>query len=284
MFTKDQRDTAQKMLDQLEGNRRRRCRTSTAPEDVGVEASGPSIRKELLIVKKKKTKKIKKKKDDVVVDEDEDGESDSDGGETKSRKKRKRSDSLDEDGYKKHSDDEADWSDVDDDPYKAGQKTLSSKEAERRREWGAGKSDIKMAGMAWPVFPRNSINQVLGAVLDEVIRIDQEGLGNFSQPVPPETFPDYYDVVETPMDYGTYLCKVDEEDRRTSLSHLLPGTMREKLDKGEYRSAQQVQKDFLLVMQNCIKYNDPDSDIVKEARRQTLLRPKVCMGAIARLS
>lgn len=79
-------------------------------------------------------------------------------------------------------------------------------------------------------------------------------------------------------------CKVDEEDRRPSLSHILPGTMREKLEKGEYRSAQQVQKDFLLVMQNCIKYNDPDSDIVKEARRQTLLRPKVCTGAIARLS
>ena len=191
------------MLDQLEGNRRRRCRTSTAPEDVGVETSGPSIRKELLIVKKKKTKKKTKKKDDAVVDEDGNGDSDSDG-ETKSKKKRKRSDSLDEDGYKKHSDDEADWSDVDDDPYKAGQKTLSSKEAERRREWGTGKSDIKMAGMAWPVFPRNSIHKVLGAVLDEVIRIDQEGLGNFSQPVPPETFPDYYDVVDVPMDYGTY--------------------------------------------------------------------------------
>jgi hypothetical protein len=51
------------------------------------------------------------------------------------------------------------------------------------------------------------------------------------------------------------------------------GTMREKLERGEYRSAQAMQKDFILVMQNCLKFNEKDSDIVREARQQALMRP-----------
>merc|ERR1712032_1381577 len=132
------------------------------------------------------------------------------------------------------------------------------KEAKRRREWGAGKSDLHVAGLPWPTFPRNSIAKVLGDVLKEVTRIDQEGMGIFSQPVPRDVFPDYYELIKKPMDYGT---------------------MKEKLDRGEYRSTQQMQKDFLLVMQNCLQYNTADSDIVAEARRQTLMRPKILKEA-----
>ena len=76
------------------------------------------------------------------------------------------------------------------------------KEAKRRREWGAGKNPLKLAAMPWPVFPRHSVSNVLGSLLDEVIRIDKEHLGIFSVPVPRDQFPEYYELIKKPMDYG----------------------------------------------------------------------------------
>ncbi len=76
------------------------------------------------------------------------------------------------------------------------------KEAKRRREWGAGKNPLKLAAMPWPVFPRHSVSNVLGSLLDEVIRIDKENLGIFSVPVPRDQFPEYYELIKKPMDYG----------------------------------------------------------------------------------
>ena len=55
--------------------------------------------------------------------------------------------------------------------------------------------------------------------------------------------------------------------------------MKDKLERGEYRSAQAMQKDFLLVTTNCLQFNAPDSDIVREAQRQTLMRPKLLKEA-----
>jgi len=51
------------------------------------------------------------------------------------------------------------------------------------------------------------------------------------------------------------------------------------LENGEYRSAQSMQKDFILIMQNCVKFNAADSDVVKEARQQTLMRPTALKNA-----
>ena len=76
------------------------------------------------------------------------------------------------------------------------------KEAKRRREWGAGKDPLKLAAMPWPVFPRNAVANVLGSLLDEVMRIDKEHLGIFSVPVPRNQFPEYYELIKKPMDYG----------------------------------------------------------------------------------
>ena len=132
------------------------------------------------------------------------------------------------------------------------------KEALRRREWGHGKDEMAAAALPWPVFPRNSVSDVLTTLLDEVIKIDEEAGGMFSVPVPKDDFPDYYELIDTPMDYGT---------------------MRKKLENGEYRSALIMQKDFVLIMQNCLAYNTKDSNIVKEAKRQTLMRPKLLKEA-----
>eukprot|EP00591_Stephanopyxis_turris_P011006 CAMPEP_0195514174 /NCGR_PEP_ID=MMETSP0794_2-20130614/5633_1 /TAXON_ID=515487 /ORGANISM="Stephanopyxis turris, Strain CCMP 815" /LENGTH=554 /DNA_ID=CAMNT_0040642359 /DNA_START=30 /DNA_END=1691 /DNA_ORIENTATION=- len=95
-------------------------------------------------------------------------------------------------------------------------------------------------------------------MLDVVIKNDQDRGGLFSVPVPKDVFPEYYEVVNEPMDYGT---------------------MKSKLARGEYRSAQAMQKDFVLVMQNCVTFNAPDSDIVKEARRQLLSIPNLLKTA-----
>ncbi|EEC49471.1 predicted protein, partial [Phaeodactylum tricornutum CCAP 1055/1] len=78
------------------------------------------------------------------------------------------------------------------------------------------------------------VNKVLSTILDEVIEYDEANGGVFSVPVPKEDFPEYYEQIEKPMDYGT---------------------MRKKLQNGEYRSAQSMQKDFILILQNCRKFN-----------------------------
>lgn len=57
------------------------------------------------------------------------------------------------------------------------------------------------------------------------------------------------------------------------------GTMRKKLQNGEYRSAQSMQKDFILILQNCRKFNSNASEIVTEARQQHLMRPEILKRA-----
>eukprot|EP00980_Cylindrotheca_fusiformis_P029577 scaffold23539_cov137-Cylindrotheca_fusiformis.AAC.2 len=243
LFNEEQRHLARSMLKRLEGNRRRRCRTSEVPDRVSPakrRGAGAGIREELRIVKKRK--KRRKKEEDPEVDPEIDPE-------------------IGEDGYKVHSDDEAEWSDVAEDLYESGGKkrnTISRKEANRRRQWAADSDAATAAGRAWPVFPRTMVSKVLGDLLDEVIKHDEASGGVFSTPVSKEDFPEYYEEIKTPMDYGT---------------------MRKKLDNGEYRSAQAMQKDFILVMQNCLKFNANDSDIVQEARQQALMRPNLLRAA-----
>lgn len=91
-------------------------------------------------------------------------------------------------------------------------------------------------------------------LLEKVIKNDQGKGGIFSEPVPKDEFPEYYDMIDKPMDYGT---------------------MKEKLERGEYRSARAMQRDFRLIMSNCLRFNSPNSDIVQEAKRQVLERPNL---------
>lgn len=102
---------------------------------------------------------------------------------------------------------------VDASKCKSGSKTsISLEEVKSRREWGAGVDPLKLAGTPWPVFPLNSVQKVLGSLLDEAIKIDKESFGIFFVPVSKEDFPEYYEIVKTPMDYGktrlllTFVC------------------------------------------------------------------------------
>jgi hypothetical protein len=255
IFNEEQRKFARNMLKRLEGDRRRRCRTSMEqPDRLSVESlrgqGNEEVREELLILSKHQRKRrrqrgrastrepsAKRTKRDSI-----DGDGDSGGG------------YIGEDGYLHHSDSEADWSDVGEDPYQPGKKKsgISKKEANRRRAWATDDDAATAAGRPWPALPRPLVQQILSTLLDEVIKYDEEKGGLFSKPVSKEDLPEYYVEIENPMDYGT---------------------MREKLERGEYRSAQAMQKDFILVMQNCLKFNEKDSDIVREARQQALMRP-----------
>jgi Bromodomain len=255
MFNEEQRMIAKKFLKRFEGDRRRRCRTSEQPRfRPGSQEVEPivGIREELLITGKRKGKKRQKRASADVEDP--------------LKKKRRISDNdggyVGEDGYLHHSDSEDDWSDVGPDIYDAGAKrdVISRSEANRRRLWTADDDAATAAGRAWPVFPRPLVKKVLGTVLDKVIAYDEKKGGVFSVPVPKDEFPEYYEQIKKPMDYGT---------------------MRIKLEDGEYRSAQSMQKDFILIMQNCRTFNADSSDIVREARSQHLMRPKFLKEAAA---
>ena len=82
--------------------------------------------------------------------------------------------------------------------------------------------------------------------------------GLFSVPVPEDVYPEYYELIKTPMDYGT---------------------IKEKVVNGKYRSALAMQKDLVLVTSNCIQFNAADSDIVPEIKSQSLNRPHLLKTA-----
>jgi len=262
LFNQHQMDTAKKLLHKLEGDRRRKCRTVHTESDIDANTPASPAHKELLIVRDKKKRRSRGPEQNKASDTENDEGDESDDDDEKEQAKTTPQQSaglLDGDGFKKHSDDEGDWSDVDEELYKnAHKKSITLKETTKRRQWGAGKDAVELAGMKWPVFPRHALLGVMISLMEEVIKIDKEGLGLFSVPVPKLEFPEYYELVKNPMDYGT---------------------MNEKLEKGEYRSLQYMQKDFVLVMQNCIQFNAQDSDIVLEAQRQTLMRPKLLKEA-----
>merc|ERR1712087_747089 len=97
---------------------------------------------------------------------------------------------------------------------------ISSKEAKRRRGWAHDDDAATAAGRPWPAFPRHLVKKVLGTLIDYVIENDKGKGGMFSEPVSQEEYPAYYEQIKKPMNYGT---------------------MKEKLERGEYRSAQAMQ-------------------------------------------
>lgn len=266
MFNDEQRHLARSFLKRLEGGRRRRCRTTDqarfAPGAEDEPAS--AIPEELMIRGKKRRRRRKRAEIDAEMD-GEDGDADVESSPMPKRKKREAGGTyIGEDGYLHHSDSEADWSDVAEDLYQSGaskRDKISRKEARRRRQWAADDDAATAAGRPWPVFPRHLVKKVLSTILEEVMKYDEEQGGIFSVPVPKDEFPEYYEQIKQPMDYGT---------------------MKQKLENGEYRSAQAMQKDFILILQNCRTFNAPSSDIVKEARRQHIKRPEILKDAAAK--
>jgi len=235
LFTRDQRDRAKKMLNRLEGDRRRKCRANRN-DKVGrhtnryVAELGPIDKDENNEKPKEKKKRGRKAKSDV-------------GQPLSPRCKRKQTESV-------GNDEENSLSDTERKAYLGSKRKhcLSRMEVKKRKSWV---SDIGLAsaeGHPWPVFSRSDILKVFETFINKLIELDQETGGFFSEPVPAD-IPDYDDIIKNPMDYGT---------------------MKEKLLQGGYRSSQSIQRDFQLVISNCTHFNDSKAPIVKTAQKHTI--------------
>ncbi|XP_004301841.1 PREDICTED: uncharacterized protein LOC101293891 [Fragaria vesca subsp. vesca] len=85
--------------------------------------------------------------------------------------------------------------------------------------------------------------KLLVFILDRLQKKDTRGV--FSEPVDPEELPDYHEIIENPMDFGT---------------------VREKLDQGAYGNLEQFEKDVFLISSNAMQYNAPDTIYFRQAR------------------
>jgi hypothetical protein len=263
IFSEEQRRFARLYLKRLEGDRKRRCRTSEASRFApGVDETGRAvgtIPDHLMFKEKKRRRRRKRNAEGELVDFDDEPVQ---AVEVMQKPRASTGGAyVGDDGYLHHSDSEEAWSDVGEDPYTTATKKerITRKEAGRRRRWAHDDDALTAAGRPWPVIPRQFVNSLLTTVIDEVLKYDAEsGGGIFSVAVPKDDFPDYYEQIKQPMDYGE---------------------IKKKLANGQYRSAQAMQKDFILILQNCRQYNAPTSDIVKEARKQHLMRPKILTQA-----
>ncbi|KAM9854268.1 bromodomain-containing protein 1-like isoform 2-T2 [Aulostomus maculatus] len=87
-------------------------------------------------------------------------------------------------------------------------------------------------------------NILLRAVLSQLQQKDQYGV--FAQPVSVKEVPDYLDHIRNPMDFST---------------------MRKNIDDHVYRSLEDFEADFNLIIANCMKYNAKDTFFYKVAQR-----------------
>jgi bromodomain-containing protein 7/9 len=85
--------------------------------------------------------------------------------------------------------------------------------------------------------------KLLVFILDRLQKKDTHGV--FSEPVDPEELPDYHDIIEHPMDFGT---------------------VRKKLDKGVYSNLEQLEADVLLICSNAMQYNPPNTVFFRQAK------------------
>ncbi|XP_034542036.1 bromodomain-containing protein 1-like isoform X3 [Notolabrus celidotus] len=87
-------------------------------------------------------------------------------------------------------------------------------------------------------------NILLRAVLQQLQEKDQYSI--FTQPVNIKEVPDYLDHIRNPMDFST---------------------MRQRIDAHEYRSLEDFEGDFNLMISNCMSYNAKDTFFYKAAQR-----------------
>ncbi|XP_059634687.1 uncharacterized protein LOC132277016 [Cornus florida] len=80
-------------------------------------------------------------------------------------------------------------------------------------------------------------------ILDRLQKKDTYGV--FSEPVDPDELPDYHEIIEHPMDFGT---------------------VRQKLNEGLYSNLEDFEADILLICSNAMQYNAPDTVYFRQAR------------------
>ncbi|KAJ8538191.1 hypothetical protein K7X08_014731 [Anisodus acutangulus] len=85
--------------------------------------------------------------------------------------------------------------------------------------------------------------KMLVFILDRLQKKDTYGV--FSEPVDPDELPDYHEIIEHPMDFGT---------------------LRKKLDGGLYSNLEELEADVFLICANAMQYNSADTVYYRQAR------------------
>ncbi|XP_020576744.1 uncharacterized protein LOC110022245 isoform X2 [Phalaenopsis equestris] len=100
-------------------------------------------------------------------------------------------------------------------------------------------------GGASDLGPTTSLpdKKLLEFILDRLQKKDTYGV--FSEPVDPEELPDYHDIIQHPMDFGT---------------------VRKRLLSGSYRNLEHFENDVFLISSNAMRYNAPDTIYFRQAR------------------
>ncbi|KAF9593524.1 hypothetical protein IFM89_024017 [Coptis chinensis] len=80
-------------------------------------------------------------------------------------------------------------------------------------------------------------------ILDKLQKKDRYNV--YAEPVDPDELPDYHDVIEHPMDFGT---------------------VRKKLGNGAYSNLEQFENDVYLICTNAMQYNAPETVYYRQAR------------------
>ncbi|OWM80505.1 hypothetical protein CDL15_Pgr019785 [Punica granatum] len=118
---------------------------------------------------------------------------------------------------------------------------VSSEKGEKLTKSGNGHQAAQQldSGVSTPLPDK----KLLLFILDRLQKKDTYGV--FSEPVDPEELPDYHDIIEHPMDFGT---------------------VRKKLASGDYAKLEQFESDVFLICSNAMQYNAPDTVYFRQAR------------------
>ncbi|KAL5856255.1 hypothetical protein ACOSQ4_006057 [Xanthoceras sorbifolium] len=119
--------------------------------------------------------------------------------------------------------------------YQQGEKSISGTKPTNNNQ-GAAQLE---SGPSTPLPDK----KLLLFILDRLQKKDTYGV--FSEPVDPEELPDYREIIEHPMDFGT---------------------AKKKLNNGAYANLEEFEKDVFLICTNAMQYNAPDTIYFRQAR------------------
>ncbi|CAN4104007.1 unnamed protein product [Withania somnifera] len=156
-------------------------------------------------------------------------------------------DDEDSDGKRKHSKQRKINSNDDDDEENDDEIDNENEIENENDDEARGRNEEANSAPGTPSEPHSGIplpdKKTLELILDKLQKKDIYGV--YAEPVDPEELPDYHEVIENPMDFGT---------------------VRNKLGTGSYDTLEQFERDIFLICSNAMQYNSSDTIYHKQAR------------------
>ncbi|KAK1279256.1 Transcription factor GTE12 [Acorus gramineus] len=216
---------------------RRRLEEESEEEESEEEIEWRREKKLKLVLKLDQTSR--RRRSSPSSEESEEEGRGTDGRDRRRRRSKKRRIDDDDDDYVAESDggDADARSDVvGSEDEKEGRQDLTPKRTERTGS---------VSGTLLKTQPRTPLpdRKTLELILDKLQKKDIYGV--YAEPVDPEELPDYYDVIEHPMDFGT---------------------VRRNLNRSAYSNLEQLESDVFLICTNAMQYNAPHTIYFKQAR------------------